>query len=297
MFSFNMLLEDLAQTERWSYLPGGPIATEPAGLAAWALISHNRADAAMRPLDWLVGIQASDGSLGVTATEKSPRWPTALAILAWQFYDRFTCKNRYADCIERSVRWAFSNGGTTFKPNRQMGHDPTLVAWPWVIGTHSWQEPSALFVIALTAAGYGNHSRVQQAIRLLVDRLLPNGGCNYGNTRVLGRELLPQIQTTGLTMLALAGKSVQDARIGESLRYLENNLGPNTATVSLCFGLLGLTAHHRRPSAAEDWLDMALRRNDRQNIPAYQKALITLASLTTLAPPVDRDIPQKTGNG
>ena len=37
--------------------------------------------------------------------------------------------------------------------NEQLGHDSTLIGWPWVEGTHSWIEPTAWAVLALKSVG------------------------------------------------------------------------------------------------------------------------------------------------
>ena len=94
--------------------------------------------------------------------------------------------------------------------------------WPWVLGTHSWIEPTAFNVLALKAAGRGEHPRTREAVRLLVDRLLPTGGCNYGNTTVLGQQLRPHLAPTGLVLLSLAGEQINDSRIAKSLAYLQS---------------------------------------------------------------------------
>jgi len=49
------------------------------------------------------------------------------------------------------------------------------------------------------------HPRADEAVQLMLDRILPGGGCNYGNTIVLDQLLRPHIQPTGIVLLALAG--------------------------------------------------------------------------------------------
>ena len=273
------LLDDLAASRRWSYHPDSLSAAEPAAWTALALTGHGRLDAAKKPLDWLVRVQGEDGSVGVTATEASPRWPTALAILAWRKHDLVTGTSRFAGRMERAVDWALAARGKTVLHNRQVGHDASLVGWSWVAGTHSWLEPTALFVLALCAAGHADHPRTSEAVQLLIDRLLPSGGCNYGNTIVLGQELLPHVQPTGLAMLALAGQGVADLRFDRSLDYLEKMLNERQPTASLCYGLLGLTANKCRPGDAFEWLAAAWGRAKEMGGSAYKQALIALAAL------------------
>ena len=80
--------------------------------------------------------------------------------------------------------------------------------------------PTSLAIIALRVAGLGDHERVQEAKRLLLDRQLPDGGWNYGNTKVFGQELHPMPETTGVALSALSG-SVSREEITVSLKYLK----------------------------------------------------------------------------
>ena len=153
-----------------------------------------------------------------------------------------------------------------------------LVGWSWAEDTHSWLEPTALFAIALKSTEFAGHERTREAVRLIVDRLLPAGGCNYGNTIVLGQTLLSHIQPTGLAMLALAGEANNDLRIEKSLELLENSLGPESPVASLCYGLLALRAHDRLPAGASGWLESAAERTSS----CYKRALIALAAAPTL---------------
>jgi hypothetical protein len=263
-------------------VPGGyhadtPAAAEPTALAGMALSAHGKLDAARRAGDWLAALQAPNGSIGVTAAQPSPCWPTGLAILLWKQIDSQRSTPAYVSNIRRAVAWALSDRG---RPNRRrphVGHDTTLVGWSWAANTHSWLEPTAMFVLALKAVGEAQHPRTSEALRLIVDRLLPDGGANYGNTMVLGQPLLAHTQPTGLAMMALAGESCDDYRIGLSLEYLERRLSPTTTTASLCYGLLGLTAHGRRPAAADQWLRAAGRRLLRGDASPYKLALASLA--------------------
>jgi hypothetical protein len=165
-----------------------------------------------------------------------------------------------------------------------MGHNTTLVGWPWIEETHSWIEPTAMHVLALKAVGQSGHPRTREAVRLLIDRLLPAGGCNYGNTVVMDQVLRPHLQPTGLAMLALAGESVRDGRIEKSLDYLTAELSPRTASGSLCYGLLGLAAHGCLPADASRWLEMTFRRTVARDASPYRLALVALAALGTASP-------------
>jgi hypothetical protein len=251
-------IERLATTEEWSYHESGPAATEPTALAALALLAHGQDAKAERAANWLARVQNADGSIGVTSTEATPCWPTSLAVSAWQAMDDARASTRYRGCFDRAVAWLLAARGHTSERSPLIGHDTTLVGWPWVLGTHSWLEPTALGVLALKASGHREHPRTKTAVKLLVDRLLASGGCNYGNTIVMGQALLPHIQPTGLVLLALAGEAVNDPRIERSLVYLEKALRWTTAVTSLAIGIVALTAHGRRPADADALLDAAM---------------------------------------
>lgn len=271
-----LLLEKLvrlAQESAWNYHAGGAIATEPAAWACLALAEHGEHESAKLAAEWLQQVQDKKGSVGVTPTQSLPAWTTSLAILAWSSCDSLTGEGRYEASLARALKWTLNARGKTAERQSEIGHDPTLVGWSWAEGTHSWLEPTTLFVMALKAAGYANHPRTREAVRLIVDRLLPDGGCNYGNTMVLGQTLLPHVQPTGLAMLALAGEKSNDPRVAKSLDFLEDSLQPDSSTASQCYAVLGLNAHGRDTSQTEEWLAAAAQRESS----CYRLALIALA--------------------
>jgi hypothetical protein len=161
-------------------------------------------------------------------------------------------------------------------PKKIIGHDATLVGWPWVTGTHSWIEPTALAVVALKANGLNEHPRSREGVRLLHDRLLPDGGCNYGNTTVLGQTLRPHVQPTGLALLALFGHGDQDGRIARSLEYLEREVNGDTAAASLAYAIWALARYGKAPPNAREWLAAAARRKATLESP-LRMALLLLA--------------------
>jgi hypothetical protein len=119
---------------------------------------------------------------------------------------------------------------------------------------------------------------------LLKDRLLPSGGCNYGNTIVFGQELRPHLQPTGLCLLALAGETDLDGRVERSIEYLIDQLSDRTTTASLSFALLGLAAHGRLPAESTSWLAAAAERTLGRDPGSYKLALLALASLGERSP-------------
>ncbi len=269
------LLNRLAASVPGGYHARGEAASEPTALAGLALKANGNTEAAARAADWLVEQQAENGSIGVTATQATPCWPTSLAILLWQALGD---NERYGRPASRAIDWALVDHGEARPRQQYVAHDTTLVGWSWAAHTHSWLEPTAMFVLALKAAGQALHPRTREGVRLLVDRLLPHGGCNYGNTFVLGQELLPHVQPTGIVLMALAGESNADPRIERSLDFLQRELSAETTTASLCYGLLGLAAHERTPARRHDWLSQKYNQLIERDANCYKLALVALAA-------------------
>jgi hypothetical protein len=273
------LLDHLSAATQWGYRADGPAATESTALAALALAAHGRARDARRGSDWLARLQADDGSVGVSATQAAPCWPTSLAVHAWN-----ADRDAFARSIDRAVVWLLATKGEQVEETEKKSHNRLLIGWPWIVGTHSWVEPTALAAMALKATGRNLHARTREAMRLLVDRLLPGGGCNYGNTFVLGQELLPHVQPTGVALAALAGEDVRDPRVGRSVDWLAAAISARTATASLSWALLGLAAHGRTPPRADAWLAAAFRRTMARDRSPYRLALVALAALGDRSP-------------
>jgi hypothetical protein len=269
------LIDALTTLAPCGYNAAAPIASEPTALAALALFAASEYDACHRAARWLAEIQQWDGSVGVTAADKEPKWPTSLALLAWLTAGGFDAH------VARAVKWTLTDRGETGPRQSHIGHDTTIAGWSWAADTHSWLEPTALFVLALKRSGHGAQERCRDGVRMIVDRLLPSGGANYGNTVVLGQPLLAHVQPTGLALLAIADESITDPRVEKSLEYLERELCRHTPAASLAFGTLGLAAHGRRPTEADHWLCAAFER-ERSGIPSpYKLALLTLAVADT----------------
>jgi hypothetical protein len=247
-------------------------AAEPTALTAWALAAHGRRNDAQAALDFLSACQTGAGEVGVRQGEPQPAWPTSLAILAWQAAGDPV----FEPHIQRGSKWLLAACSDTIPRSPELGHDTTLVAWPWAAGTHAWVEPTSFAVMALKANGLSDHPRTREAVRMLLDRQLPGGGCNYGNTFVLGQKLRPHVQPTGTALAALADEREGTSRISRSVAWLANNLSAETSTASLCWGLMGLAAHGAAPQASADWLCGAYERAGGSNASSYKLALIAL---------------------
>ena len=273
-------LTQLAAKPVCGYAPDAAPATEPTALAALALLAHDRKGSVGPAIEYLLRCQGTDGSVGVREGDATPGWPTGLAILAWGQAD--AAKHRTA--IDRGIEWILSTRGKAIPVAEAMGHDTMLVAWPWAEGTHSWIEPTALHVLALKAAGQSLHERTREAIALLIDRQLPEGGCNYGNTTVLGQTLRPHVQPTGVALLALAGEKDLSGRIQKSVAWLSRSVNSQTTAVSLAWELLGLAAQGVQLADADTFLAAAHQRNNARERSPHKLALLALSAAAQQLP-------------
>lgn len=249
----------------WAYRTGNQPAVEPTALACLGLLagrgnlSSQPVDLAiLRAADWLASMQRADGSLGAAAEVPGTGWPTAYALLLWTLVDGHAAARR------RAVDWLLEERG---QPVREpdggrsaiVGHDPTLIGWPWIDGTHSWLEPTAVAIVALAHAGQAHHQRVADGMRLIDDRSLPEGGWNYGNRSVFGRDLRPQPGPTGLALVSLASVSgaKRSPAVDRAIAYLCRTLPTAHAPISLGWGVLGLRAWDACPEEGDIWLARA----------------------------------------
>ena len=265
-------LDSLTHQPICGYAIASAPATEPTALAAMALKAHGHSDAAKRACDWLADLQQANGSVSVRAGEDEPGWPTSLAVLAWHAIDQ----RHYSGAIERAAGWILSARGEAFEQSGEYGHNTDIVAWSWANATHSWIEPTALHVLALKATGHADHVRVREATKMLLDRQLPGGGCNYGNTVVLGQTLRPHVQPTGIALLALTGEN--DRRVTKSVAWLKRSIGLETTAASLAWALIGLRQHEDLPPKSEPWLAAASERVMARDQSPHKLALLALAA-------------------
>jgi hypothetical protein len=266
----------------WGNSPSGLPYVEATALATLALAGsfpQTHADqshaAVVAAADWLSGLQQRDGALGISPDLPQPRWTTPLGILVWQAADRAQ------DARRKAVEWLLARQGNTgdSEVGDQFGHDPRIPGWPWVEGTHSWLEPTAMAVLALRRAGQGENERTRDGERLIRDRVIRSGGWNYGNSTVFGADLRPHPAPTGLALLALAGiDDIDSPHVARSCAYLEQILPTTRAPQSLCFGTLALAAWGRRPTAADDWLMAARAGAVRRSNSVAQLAHLLLAA-------------------
>jgi hypothetical protein len=241
---------------------------------AWAIIALTLAgdpdeNALAAARSRLAASQLKDGRVAITQEYPLAFWPTALAVLAWQG----SAAQRNAHAL--AISFLLDTTGKHFKktPDSPVADDPSIKAWPWIENTSSWVEPTALALLALRTAGYERHPRTREAVRMLLNRQLPHGGWNYGNTLVYGQELYPQPGSTGTALAALAGQADR-AEVRKSLDYLRDQAERCRSPFSLCWALLGLSAWGEKPAQSRAWIIESLDLQRRYGV--YGTSLLSL---------------------
>jgi hypothetical protein len=277
------LLALRGQSAAWGYRAEQAPSVEPTALACLGLLASGdpvafAADllSCQRAADWMVSIARDDGSVPPSLDLMTPGWSTSYAMLLWSGLDGYGAARR------RASTWLLKLEGQThphtMSADPVIGHDSTLVGWPWVEGTHSWLEPTAVAILALCRAGLGDHPRVAAGISLILDRALDEGGWNYGGRAVFGRSLRPQPGPTGLALLALAAGRVHAEAVSSAVAYLHRTLRGIRSAVSLGWGVLGLRSQDACPAEAIDWLSAGHEHCVGRPDAALGLALVLLAS-------------------
>ncbi len=134
----------------WPYYQDREEATEPTCLAAFALSRNEQSKPSVDlapTAQWLSLTQRADGAIGISRKMPVPAWPTSMAVLTWRLLKVEEAGQ------EKAIRWLLGARGTTTPRDTSakpiVGHDTTIVGWPWVPDTHSWIEPTALTMLAL----------------------------------------------------------------------------------------------------------------------------------------------------
>jgi prenyltransferase/squalene oxidase-like repeat protein len=255
---------------------------------AWGVLALRASGGAHEVIEQLCTVlvreQHGDGRVCMNRANPASFWPTPLAVLAWQ--------NSIVSQVaqSRAVHFLLSTTGVHFakRPTDPSAHDPNLKGWPWMEDTHSWVEPTALCVMALRVAGHGQHDRVREALRMILDRQLPHGGWNVGNTLVFGRELYPMPESTGAALVGLAGE-VDRSHVDRSIDYLQGEVDRLRTPISLGWGLLGLSAWDRWPANGLALVERCLANQARYG--DYDTSALCLLFMGGLAGELEREIP------
>ncbi len=248
----------------------------------WPLRAAGPTAEAHRAASFLAELQSQSGSVGVRPSLSRPAWTTSLAILTWLSVEGGASEFRRE--IELAKQWTLDAKGVAIVGENEAGHDGSLIGWSWAENTHSWIEPTIFHVLSLKALGLNHHPRVREAIRMLIDRQLPGGGCNYGNTTVMGQLLRPHLQPSGMMILALSDEETSDPRWNATVAYAKSQVNNQTTSSSLSWALLGLTAAQDRPADAGQYLAAAFERTMARGGPPHTLTLLAHAHLGTRSP-------------
>lgn len=224
---FTALLDRARADGSFALTGDGPTRPDATAWAAMALFAAGRAPQVVAGArNALAALQAPDGRVPLFPSRPEAAWPTMLAMAAWLPDAAFGANLRAA------AAWLVGHPGVSWarKKDSPSAHDPSLKGWNWIEGTHSWVEPTALAMLVLAAVTPEPREALDEATCLLLDRQLPDGGWNYGNTRVFHHTLLPMPESTGHALAALAGRVPREA-VAASLAYLS---GPRCAAISPC---------------------------------------------------------------
>lgn len=231
-----------------------PGAAERADATAWAVQGlaqiKGRSQRVHGGRRWLAAAQLADGRIPLTAETPAAYWVTPLALLAWGN------DQTYMEHRRRALDFLLQEGGATYMfRSRYMAHNPRLQGWAWGADTYSWVEPTSMALLALHGQGVKEHPRFQQGVALLLDRMLAEGGWNYGNREVFGRQLRPQPECTGMALCALR-PTVDMQTVEKSLAYLTGIYPQLTTPLALAWALRGLCVYGRVP----DDVDVSIAR-------------------------------------
>jgi hypothetical protein len=245
---------------------------------AWAALAlakngiNNRFSDAGRA--FLAASQLGDGRIALQGANDA-YWPTSIAVLAWQGNGQFDRPKN------RAIKFLLETKGKHWPKNTKspVAHDLSIVGWPWIAGTHSFVEPTSLALLALEVTGQSGYPRFQEGVRMLLDRQLPKGGWNYGNTLVYGKELYPFADSTGIVLAALAGHAAKD-QIKSSISYLSTQVEQCRTPLSLAWALFGLGAWGEFPDEGLFWIIETLKKQDIYG--PYQTSFLSILSLAYL---------------
>jgi hypothetical protein len=281
----DLAISDLSSEIPCGYLRQGSAHSEPTALAAIGLMARDPQRYRTQinvARTWLAKQQLPNGSVRLNAQSAEIAWTTPLALLAEATAKRIDIIQDAASSsllidVPKAINWLTTVHGNTAQKDTNVAHNVEIPGWSWIAGTHTWLEPTCMAVLALKANGLANHKRTREGVNVIRDRLLPHGGCNYGNTIVLGQELLPHIQPTGIALMALAGEQDTNGRIAKSIAWLRSSIDEETAAASLSYATLGLIAYDAVPNDAMNWLEKSYERAVKHGKSPLRLALLSWA--------------------
>jgi uncharacterized protein (DUF362 family) len=237
----------------WGYVPGEIAQLEPTCLAllALSLDSQRQADAIAKGRAFIARCRQSDAGYPLAKGRTQALWSTAVVLFTE------AALGAAPAALAPTVGFLLHYEGK-IPPTPQYDElkvvdanhdiDLKLVGWPWAENNFSWVEPTAWACLALRRCGLDSHARVQEGLRLLLDRAMDTGGVNYGNRRILDKILDPIPGPTALMLLAVQGRD--HPRIGAAIRYLIQEMSDGDPD-HLCWTKLALDLYPNQPGVPE----------------------------------------------
>lgn len=239
----------------WGAQPERASSTEITALATLALgrlDTPASRDSGVRGLRWLAARQHADGGWPVSSRVDDGSWATALAVLALDGLGREPVR------ALRGARWLLRRTPRTLGIAVSLLHrfapsalavrlNPDLKGWAWTADATSFVEPTCYALLALKRmrrhlAGAAVTERIDEAERMVYDRMCRDGGWNYGNSTVLEADLWPYADVTAVALLALADHRGRESN-QRSLRALRGMLEHVDSGLSLAWATLCLEAY------------------------------------------------------
>ena len=222
----NWLIENAVPGGGWAYYSNKAASIEPTCLALLAL-KNSKYESSKEFSDAVCFLQSCIGPNGIVVPPNGrPEafWVTSIVLFT------FVKLNLSASVVSSMASILLEIKGTVTKNNQALeihakGINPQVMGWPWSLKTFSWVEPTAWAVLSLRLAGLQDNPRVIEGLEFLLDRLMDEGGANYGNKTVLGKLLDPVPGPTALCLLALNGtKESINPKVQASISYLKQSI-------------------------------------------------------------------------
>jgi len=235
----------------WPYYAGKTSRLEP---TAWALLALHAAGARIS-IDPLSTWPRRDGWFLDRSSDAVNVGFNGLAAIVLRALDA------PADILASLCKALVAMKGQKLPASTTNRQDNSLQGWAWTDGTFSWVEPTAWGLIALKRLGRRGDvdaaARIDEAERLLVDRVCQRGGWNFGNADVLGTPLEPYVSATALGLLAMADRRSIEP-VARSFRYLTAHRLSERSAMALglsrvALGLYGAAADDVSTAIDEEW--------------------------------------------
>ncbi|NJL19155.1 MAG: terpene cyclase/mutase family protein [Bdellovibrionaceae bacterium] len=181
---------------------------------------------------FLLSLQLTDGRFVLLPDKPEDCWVTAPALLALHGHPL------PPGPVQKAISFLLQHPGETADQLPEIfGHDTRLHGWPWIYGTHSWVDSTALVLLALRAHGLMAQPLFQEAVQLLLDRQLPTGGWNVGVKFVYETLSRPSYESTSIALAALSG-IIPASQLARSTDYLQSSLSTCNTPLTLAWAAI-----------------------------------------------------------